>query len=90
MKIILMNSADLRIEVLNVPDHMIENDDIEQFLSEHDYPVSYISWMAALIDYVPIRFHDYGTCATNGEEIHVERKARLKDFSIYDLSLIHI
>lgn len=84
MKIILMNSADLRIEVLNVPDHMIENDDIEQFLSEHDFPVSYISWMAAPVDYVPVRFHDYGTCATNGEEIHVERRARLKDFSIYD------
>ena len=30
MKIIVMDSANVRIEVLNVPDHMIE-EDIEQF-----------------------------------------------------------
>ena len=34
MKIIVMDSANVRIEVLNVPDHMI-NEDIEQFLTEH-------------------------------------------------------
>ena len=33
MKIIVMNSADVRIEVLTVSDRLIENDDIEQFLS---------------------------------------------------------
>ena len=32
MKIIVLNSADVNIEVLNIPDRMIENDDIEQFL----------------------------------------------------------
>lgn len=31
MKIIVMDSANVRIVVLNVPDHMIE-EDIEQFL----------------------------------------------------------
>ena len=36
MKIIVMDSANVRIDVLNVPDHMIE-EDIEQFLAEHDY-----------------------------------------------------
>jgi hypothetical protein len=30
MKIIVMNSADVRIEVLTVSDRLIENDDIEQ------------------------------------------------------------
>ena len=39
MKIIVMNSADLRIEVLNVPDHMLE-EDIEVFLAEHDYSLN--------------------------------------------------
>ena len=83
MKIIVMNSADLRIEVLNVPDHMLE-EDIEVFLAEHDYSLNNISWMAAPIDYVPVQFHEYGICQTNGEELHVVRHARLKDFSIYE------
>ena len=83
MKIIVMNSADLRIEVLNVPDHMLE-EDIEVFLAEHDYSLNNISWMAAPIDYVPVQLHDYGICQTNGKELHVVRHARLKDFSIYE------
>ena len=53
MKIIVMDSANVRIEVLNVPDHMIE-EDIEQFLAEHDYSLNNISWMAAPIDFVPL------------------------------------
>ena len=84
MKIIVLNSADVNIEILNVPDHMIENDDIEQFLSEHGYSLNSISWMAAPVDFVPVKFHEYGICAADGEEIHAERDARLKDFSIYD------
>ena len=83
MKIIVMDSANVRIEVLNVPDHMIA-EDIEQFLAEHDYSLGNISWMAAPIDFVPVQFHDYGICQTSGEEMHVTRQARLKDFSIYD------
>ena len=83
MKIIVMDCANVRIEVLNVPDHMLE-DDTEQFLVEHGYSLNNISWMAAPIDYVPVQFHDYGTIAGSGEEIHVRRDARLKDFSIYD------
>jgi hypothetical protein len=83
MKLIVMNCADVRIEVLNVPDHMLE-DDTEQFLVEHGYSLNNISWMAAPVDYVPVQFHDYGICQTDGEEIHVSRDARLKDFSIYE------
>ena len=84
MKIIVMNSADLRIEVIKVSDQLIEDDDIEQFLSERGYSLNNISWMTAPVDYVPVKFHDYGVCSTDGQEIHVERDARLKDFSIYD------
>ena len=83
MKIIVMDSANVRIEVLNVADHMLE-DEIELFLSEHGYSLNNISWMAAPIDYVPVQFHEYGICQTNGEELHVVRHARLKDFSIYE------
>ncbi|MCR5643474.1 MAG: hypothetical protein K6G32_09100, partial [Prevotella sp.] len=36
------------------------------------------------VDFVPVKFHEYGICAADGEEIHAERDARLKDFSIYD------
>ena len=83
MKIIVMDSANVRIEVLNVPDHMIE-DDIEQFLAEHDYSLNNISWMAAPIDFVPVQFHEYGICHSDGEELHFVRDGKLKDFSIYD------
>jgi len=83
MKIIVMDSANVRIEILNVPDHMID-EDIEQFLAEHDYSLNNISWMAAPIDFVPVQFHNYGICQTNGEELRVTHHARLKDFSIYD------
>ena len=75
MKIIVMDSANVRIEVLNVPDHMIE-EDIEQFLA--------ISWMAAPIDFVPVLFHEYGICHSDGAELHFTREGKLKDFSIYD------
>lgn len=83
MKIIVMDSANVRIEVLNVPDHMI-NEDIEQFLTEHDYSLNNISWMAAPIDFVPVQFHDYSISQTNGDVMHASRHARLKDFTIYD------
>lgn len=46
MKIVVMDSTNVCIEVLNVPDHMI-SEDIEQFLTEHDYSLNNISWMAA-------------------------------------------
>ena len=66
MKIIVMDSADLRIEVLNVADHLLE-DEVELFLSEHGYSLNNISWMAAPIDYVPVQFHDYDTDMESGE-----------------------
>ena len=53
-------------------------------MSEHGYSLNSISWMAAPVDFVPVKFHEYGICAADGEEIHAERDARLKDFSIYD------
>ena len=83
MKIIVMDSANVRIEVLNVADHMLE-DEIELFLSEHGYSLNNISWMAAPIDFVPVQFHEYGICHSDGAELHFVRHGKLKDFSIYD------
>lgn len=83
MKIIVIDRANVRIEVLNVADHMLE-DEIELFLSEHGYSLNNISWMAAPIDFVPVLFHEYDTDKENGEEVHATRSGRLKDFSIYD------
>ena len=83
MKIIVMDSANVRIELLDVADHMLE-DGIESFLSGHGYSLNNISWMATPIDYVPVQFHEYDTDNENGEEVHATRSARLKDFSIYD------
>ena len=81
MKIIVMDSANVRIDVLSVPDHMIE-EDIEVFLAEHDYSLNNISWMAAPIDFVPVQFHEYNN--EDGEETHTIRHARLKNFSVYN------
>lgn len=78
-----MDSANLRIEVLNVADHMLE-DNIEEFLYDHGYSLNNVSWMAAPIDYVPVQFHEYTTDQKDSEEIHTMRSARLKDFSVYD------
>ena len=83
MKIIVLDSTNVRIEVLNVPEHMLD-EGIETFLAEHDYSLNNISWMAAPIDYVPVQFHEFDTDKENGEEVHATRRARLKDFSIYD------
>ena len=78
-----MDSANVRIDVLNVPDHMIK-EDIEQFLTEHDYSLNNISWMAAPVDFVPVQFHEYGTRNSDGKELHFVREGKLKDFSIYE------
>lgn len=83
MKIVILHDANARIEIINVPENML-NDDPEGFLSEHGYSVNNIIWFAAPIDNVPVVFHDYGTSAVTGEEMHASRDARLKDFSIYD------
>ena len=83
MKIIVMDSANVRIEVLNVPDHMID-EDIEQFLAEHDYSLNNISWMAAPIDFVPVQFHEYGICHSDGEEWHFEGECPIVAAYDYD------
>ena len=40
--------------------------------------------MAAPIDFVPVQFHEYGICHSDGAELHFVRQGKLKDFSIYD------
>ena len=45
MKIIVMDCANVRIDVLNVPENMV-GEDVELFLVEHDYSLNNISWMA--------------------------------------------
>ena len=82
MKIIILHDADARIEILNVADNLIK-EDIEMFLSEHGYSVNNITWMAANIDNVPVTFHEYGTIAETGEELHLSKEYELKDRSFY-------
>ena len=53
MKIIVMNSADTRIEVLSVPDNMPE-EDRELVLAEPDYACNDIYWVASPIELVPL------------------------------------
>ena len=81
MKIIVMDAANVRIEVLNVPDYLLE-DDVETFLAENGFSLNNISWMAAPVDFVPVVFHDYGKVAMTGEDVHFTRNSKLKDFTI--------
>ena len=76
-----MNHADLRIEVLNVPDDML-NDNIEAFLVAHDFSLNNISWMAAPIDFVPVQFHDFSESHNKRNMVCVTRDDKLNDFSI--------
>ena len=48
MKIIVMDSANVRIEFFDVADNML-NDNIEKFLAEHYISLNSVSWMAAPI-----------------------------------------
>lgn len=83
MIIIVMNYADVRIEVLEVTNTMT-NENVEQFLTEHGYSLSNISWMAALIDYVPVQFHNFDVSEDDGTEVHTTRNDRLSNFSVYE------
>ena len=84
MKIIVMDIANIQMDMLGVPDSLVKDYNVELFLSEHGYNLDNVSWMAADVDYVPLRFHTYGTNAETHEEMHFQRDARLKDFSIYN------
>ena len=83
MKISVMDCANARIDFLNVPENMV-GEDVEHFLVEHDYSLNNISWMAVSADYIPVLFHEFGIDEENGKEVHEQRDARLKNFSIYD------
>lgn len=83
MKIIVMDSANVRIEFFDVADDML-NDDIEKFLAEHDISLNSVSWMAVPIDYVSGILHDISIDKKTGEEVHSLRPAKLKNFSVYD------
>ena len=83
MKIVVLNHADMRVEVLDIPNTML-NENVEQFLTEHGYSLSNISWMAAPIDYVPVQFHNFSISEDDGKEVHTTRNTRLKDISVYD------
>ena len=76
-----MNHADVRIEVLNVPDDMLD-DNIEAFLAAHDFSLNNISWMAAPIDYVPVKFHDFNESRNIHNMVCTTRNDKLNDFSI--------
>ena len=80
MKIIVLNSGDLRIEVISVPDHLVEDGKIEEFLQSEYYPLNKFSWMAGSIGYVPVTFHEYDLDEKGNE---ISSNGRLTS-SIYD------
>lgn len=83
MKIIVLDSANVRIEFFDVADNML-NDDIEHFLAEHYISLNSVSWMAAPIDYVSVILHDISLDKKSGEEVHSLRPAKLKNFSVHE------
>ena len=83
MKIIVLDSANVRIEFFDVADNML-NDDIEHFLAEHYISLNNVAWMAAPIDYMSVILHDISLDKKSGEEVHSLRPAKLKNFSIHE------
>lgn len=83
MKIIVMDSANVRIEFFDVPDNML-NDDIERFLAEHFISINNVSWMAAPVNFVTVLLHDIRLDRESGDEVHSMRAAKLKNFSIHE------
>ena len=78
MKIIVMDCANARIDVLNVPENMV-GEDVELFLVEHGYSLNNISWMAVPADYVPVQFHEFGIDEENGKEVHEQREVKHRE-----------
>lgn len=83
MKIIILHDADMRIELIDVADHLLDNG-IEEFLCRHGFSVNNITWQAATNDHVPVVFHSYDTDGDTGEETHFSRCERLKDFTVHE------
>ena len=83
MKIIVMDSANVRIEFFDVPDNML-NDDIERFLAEHFISINNVSWMAAPVNFVTVLLHDIRLDKESGDAVHSLRAAKLKNFSIHE------
>lgn len=79
MKIIVLDSANVRIEFFDVADNML-NDDIERFLAEHYISLNSVSWMAAPIDYVSVILHDISLDKKSGEEVHSLRPRKAEEF----------
>ena len=83
MKIIVLDSANVRIEFFDVADNML-NDDIGHFLVEHYISLNNVAWMAAPIDYMSVILHDISLDKKSGEEVHSLRPAKLKNFSVHE------
>lgn len=71
MKIIVLNYAETRIDIINADDCLI-SEGVGKFLQEQGYSLSLIHWMAAPIQDVPIKvsnihYDDDLLCTTSDE-----------------------
>ena len=55
MKIIVMDSPNARIDVLNVPENIV-GEDGELFIVEHDYSLTKFSCFAVSVHYTQVQF----------------------------------
>lgn len=78
MKIVILQHMDFRIEVIDVPEPMVEGS-VEHFLRDHGYQVSLLSWTSADTDVVPVRFHTYSFDDRAGEEVVRTRNIALRN-----------
>lgn len=76
MKIVVLNSDDCRLEVIDVPDHLVEN--TEEFLQEEFTPLHQYSWMAAPMEDVPVTFREFDIDET-GNKLKSEHVMLLSD-----------
>lgn len=78
MKIVILQHMGFRIEVMNVPQSMVEGS-VKHFLQDHGYQVSLLSWTSADTEVVAVRFHTYSFDDRAGEEVVRTRNISLRN-----------
>ena len=80
MKIVILDTCNARVEVLSVSDELIAryDDDVEDFLIAHDYPIGSIDWFAVPAKEIPCKYHVYD--ATE----HIDAKGNCSNTEFHD------
>lgn len=78
MKIVVLNSAEMKIVFIDVPDEMVEGDIHKWLVKQNFFQKGQCSYMAGPLFYWPVEYHEFGLDKETMEETHEVRKTRIK------------